>query len=214
MTALEMQRLFETKLYSISPVFNDTEKIDTDTIFRYINTYQNDLVRTLYQEGNTDLLKKIVVDSSNITPTENTSVSNSVYYTFSNVSTPNFLYYLRSRSKYNRTLPKEVTSVKYVYNEEIKKEDLDQFITSAFNKPFFRIPKSFISNNTLNIISDAYTTITGVIVTYIRKPIEIGDNDCELDESLHTSIVDGALNLFITHKTMLQSSPKAEPKDN
>ena len=32
MTALEMQRLFETKLYSISPVFNDTEKIDTDTI--------------------------------------------------------------------------------------------------------------------------------------------------------------------------------------
>lgn len=211
MTAIEMQRLFETKLYSISPVFNDTEKIDTDTIFRYINTYQSDLVRTLYQEGNTDLLKKIVVDSSNITPTENTSVSNSVYYTFSDISTPNFLYYLRSRSKYNRTLPKEVTSIKYVYNEEIKKEDLDQFITSAFNKPFFRIPKSFISNNTLNIISDAYTTITGVIVTYIRKPIEIGNNDCELDESLHTLIVDGALNLFISHKTMLKSSP--QPKD-
>lgn len=211
MTALEMQQLFETELQVMSPIFNDSEKPDTDTIFRYINDYQKQIVKELFEARNFNLLKKIITNTAEITPTNNSSLANSVYYTFTNVATPDFLYYINSRSNYTRTYP-ETSSNNYVYNEEIDKNSYNQFLTTNFNKPFFRIPKSFVMDNTLNVISDAYTTITEIIITYIKNPVEIGIevNDCELDESVHRAIVIGALNLYIQQKTQLASNTNKE----
>ena len=212
MTALEMQQLFETELQSMSQAFNDLEKPDTDTIFRYINDYQKEIVKVLYQAKDYLSLKKIIANTAALVPNADITINNSVYYTFVDGTTPNFLYYITSRSKYDRTLPESFVGTDYVYNEEILPTDYNQFITTTFNKPFFRIPKCFTSNNTLRVISDAYTTITGVIITYVRIPLEIGigTNDCELDEPLHREIVIGALQLFIQQKTALSSKSNKE----
>lgn len=212
MTALEMQQLFETELQSMSQAFNDLEKPDTDTIFRYINDYQKEIVKVLYQAKDYWSLKKIISDTAPLVLNTDLTINNSVYYTFVDGTTPKFLYYITSRSKYDRTLPELFVGTEYVYNEEILQENYNQFITTQFNKPFFRVPKCYIMDNTLSIISDAYTTITGVIITYVKNPVEIGigTNDCELDESLHREIVIGALQLFIQQKTALSSKSNKE----
>jgi len=203
MTALEMQQLFETELQTIGSLFNDREKPDTDTIFRYINDAQKVVVKILYDSKDYLKLKNIIVDGS-VVVTPEANIQNSVYYTF-NFS--DYLYYINSRSKYDRTLPLITNSTTFVYNEEISEVQINQFLTTDFNKPFFRIPKCYVEDNKLRVISDAYTTITELIITYVKIPvdIEIDVNDCELDESLHNLIVTTALTNFIQKKTFLAS---------
>ena len=49
---------------------------------------------------------------------------------------------------------------------------------------------------------DAYTTLGNVTLTYYRKPLRFNTTDgaskCELPESIHSEIVDLAVNMFIT----------------
>ena len=94
MTALEMQQLFETELQSMSQAFNDLEKPDTDTIFRYINDYQKEIVKVLYQAKDYLSLKKIIANTAVLVPNADTTINNSVYYTFVDGTPPNFLYYI------------------------------------------------------------------------------------------------------------------------
>ena len=89
---------------------------------------------------------------------------------------------------------------------------------TAYNTPIVRQPAvALISDPTtkymyMEVVVDAYTTLSGVILTYYRKPLRIntttGVSKCELPESVHSEIVDLAVNMFITEgKYRLQTKP-------
>ena len=66
--------------------------------------------------------------------------------------------------------------------------------------------------NYIEVAVDAYTTLGNVTLTYYRKPLRFntttGASKCELPESVHSEIVDLAVNMFITEgKYRLQTKP-------
>ena len=54
----------------------------------------------------------------------------------------------------------------------------------------------------LEVVVDSFTTLNSIILTYYRKPLRFnttnGASKCELPESVHSEIVDLAVNMFIT----------------
>ena len=85
---------------------------------------------------------------------------------------------------------------------------LDKFIKTAYNTPIIRQPAvALVSDpttkyNYIEVAVDAYTTLGNVTLTYYRKPLRFnttnGASKCELPESIHSEIVDLAVNMFIT----------------
>ena len=100
----------------------------------------------------------------------------------------------------------------------VKYRDLGKFIKTAYNTPIIRQPAvALISDPTtkymyMEVATDEYTTLGNVILTYYRKPLRFnttnGASKCELPESVHSEIVDLAVNMFITEgRYRLQVKP-------
>ena len=95
-----------------------------------------------------------------------------------------------------------------VDNQLVKYRDLGKFIKTAYNTPIIRQPAvALVSDpttkyNYIEVAVDAYTTLGNVTLTYYRKPLRFNTTDgaskCERPESIHSEIVDLAVNMFIT----------------
>jgi hypothetical protein len=200
MTALEMKATFLT-LYDAAtslaaPGWENSEISD------FLNAAQTELIKELNFGNKQNLLSAIITDTSAITSVTtpalvtDTLVKNS--FTYDTTALTDFLYYISSQSKYTRTDPTAIAD--YIYNEEISFKQASQFVVTPFNKPYFRVPKVFLLNKKLRVISDYYTTITALVVTYIRKPLSIsidGTINCELNVALHQDVVQTAVNLAV-----------------
>jgi hypothetical protein len=200
MTASEMKASFLT-LYDAAtslaaPGWENSEISD------FLNVSQIELIKELNFAGKQDLISNIITDTSAITSVTtpplvtDALVKNS--FTYDTTGLTDYLYYVSSQSKYTRTDP--VLTADYVYNEEIDFRTAAQFVVTPFNKPYFRIPKVFLANKKLRVLVDYYTTVTALVVTYVKKPAVIsidGSVNCELNLALHQDIVQGAVNLAV-----------------
>lgn len=107
--------------------------------------------------------------------------------------TETFLYYIGSRSQVTRTEPAITTG--WVDNRYIKHEDIDRFVATGFNVPWYENPVCWIAGNYLLIMHDSFTTGFGdathdVSITYLRQPTAITAlADCMLAPHTHQEIV-------------------------
>ena len=118
-----------------------------------------------------------------------------------------YFLYVHSTSKVKGTY-KQYTTYVNVDNILVKYKDLPKFMKTAFNSPIVRKPAvALVSDPTtkymyLEVVIDNYTTLSSVVLTYYRKPLRFntttGASKCELPESVHSEIVDLAVNMFIT----------------
>ena len=176
MTTFEMQQLFETLLQTSSPIFNDAEKPDTDTIFRYLNQAQVKYIKdkylsapTFYERtrilGNSlnDLKNLIFIDSlTNVTAAPD--YVNTLIFKHATVS---IWHYLSVSGKITRTHPYATTN-SLIDLTPIEAGDLNKYLTTSINKPLILVPVftqtqghgagATENNETLLIVYDAYTT--------------------------------------------------------
>jgi len=88
---------------------------------------------------------------------------------------------------------------KYNYNQfkEVFPDLSRKIILKAKEKK-----KEITKYNYIEVAVDAYTTLGNVTLTYYREPLRFNTTDgaskCELPESIHSEIVDLAVNMFIT----------------
>lgn len=132
-----------------------------------------------------------------------------------------YFLYIRSNSllSKNYKLENEITNPEeYIVtpNKSIKEDDVEKIISTYYNKAILLNPYVVLnagnnsdseSNIYLNVIHDTYTTIKKVDLVYYRKPkkfdvigvdnINVLDH-CELPESTHMEIVEGAVEMFVT----------------
>ena len=222
-----MQIEFERRVQLIDPQLIINEKPNSDLIFSILNEAQDRYVMMNYvgddqlevetnsQTKNTDSIKSLLVEKE-LTPSS-TTINGFTRYRLPYSSTDEYFLYVHSFSKVKGTYKQYKDHVK-VDNQLVKYRDLGKFIKTAYNTPIIRQPAvALISDPTtkymyMEVATDAYTTLGNVILTYYRKPLRFntttGANKCELPESVHSEIVDLAVNMFITEgRYRLQIKP-------
>ena len=222
-----MQIEFERRIQLIDPQLIINEKPNSDLIFSILNEAQDRYVMMNYvgddqlevetnsQTKNTDSIKSLLVEKE-LTPSS-TTINGFTRYRLPYSSTDEYFLYVHSFSKVKGTYKQYKDYVK-VDNQLVKYRDLGKFIKTAYNTPIIRQPAvALISDPTtkymyMEVATDEYTTLGNVILTYYRKPLRFntttGANKCELPESVHSEIVDLAVNMFITEgRYRLQVKP-------
>jgi len=235
MTTFEMQQLFEELLQTSNPLFNDSEKPDTDTIFRYLNLAQVEYIQKKYLSAPTFYERTQVIganmnDLKNLIVTLDFLNSPTPPYTNSIVLIPDTLavwHYLSLSGVITRTYPYTTTSSLIDFTP-IEAENLNQYLTTSINKPIILVPvythtKRGIPNvlgdqSGILVIHDSYTTLTPTstkaqVMTYPRLlvlEVEVGASTtqtdiCDIATYLHEDIVKMAVLLYESQKYKLIS---------
>lgn len=220
---------FERRLKEIYPGFALKNKLTSDTIYSFLNEYQDIYVKTLFlsedqvQSGTRQ--QRLLSDSvSTLVTKEQLQVEKSTDSDTNSdiVELPeDYYYYIRSNSivtsTYKGTHIKPVT----MSNLVIKEDDATKVIQQYYNNNgIIRNPLVLIEDKELHIIHDNYTNIYLVELTYYRHPyrfnlIGYDDNNkqsgavhsyCELPYKCFNELVDGAVNLYISNYKFKLSS--------
>jgi len=197
MTAVEMGNEFLTRYDAATslaaPGWEDSE------ISSFLNIGQLRLVREKYLAGDYNPISNLIVTDSAVAA-PHTLILNNAYTLNLNTTHPTYLYYLRSRSKLTRTNP-TITDEWIPNDTPGDKTDIDIFLTTVFNKPWFKYPKAFTEvddgENVLTVIVDAYVSaVSEIELTAIIEPTMIDidtTTDTNLDLVLHPIIVEYAV---------------------
>lgn len=195
MTATQMKEEFLARYDAATslaaPGWEDSE------ISSFLNIAQQAVTKELYNTGRLDLISEIITDSTEFTAgtlVEDTTMKKS--YTINLGLINDYFLYVSSRSFVG------TGTTGFLYNEMITPQMVNQFLNVGTNNPFFRVPKAIIADKVLRVIISAikHATITKVIVTYVKEPVNINITtlvDCELNEALHKDIVDAAVTIAI-----------------
>lgn len=227
-----MQEEFERRIQTTDPQLKINEKPNSDLIFSYLNEAQLRYVMQNYvgddqmeietntQTRNTDSIKSLLVEAT--LSTTGTTVNGLYRYRLPYTTTTEYFLYVHSVSKVKGTY-KQYTSYVKVDNQLVKYRDMGKFLTTAYNTPIIRQPAvALVSDPStryhyLEVAVDTYTTLGDIIVTYYRKPREFGVTSgltqCELPESVHSEIVDLAVNMFLNEGRFRVSSNKQSQEE-
>ena len=213
---------FERRLKEIHPNFALKNKLTSDTIYSFLNEYQDIYVKTLFlsedqvQSGTrqqrllSDAVSTLVTKTQLQVEESEDSDSNTDI-----VQLPeDDYYYIRSNSIVNSTYKGKYTKPLTMSNFVIKEDDAQKVILQYYNNNgIIRNPLVLIEDESLHIIHDTYTDIYLVELTYYRHPYRfnlIGYDDdnkkagaihscCELPYKCFNELVDGAVNLYISN---------------
>lgn len=238
MTVFEMQQLFETTLQTQSPLYNDSDKPDTDTMLRFLNHAQVSYIKEKYLSAPTFLDRTIslggsIFDLGTLVVNNNLTVTASSLYTYSNTAdySSDYWHVIKIVGKIARSNPYSVSKTQ-VQLKPINIETIDRFLTTTNNIPIILTPvfTTFtLSGGTeqhIVIVYDKYTTYSitagDTNMVYLKKPKELHlttnssttTTTCELAAYLHHELVKYALSLYEQEKYKLsnQSAKHAEDK--
>ena len=220
MQAREMQIEFERRITLMDDRLKIEDKLSSDTIFSFLNAYTKRYVLQAYLQSdksttgsrlfnaNTDSIKNLLVRDI-LSKVHNTSND----YCTDSFELPNdYFLYVRSNSLVTSTYKqREIINPQPIPNDIIAAEDASKIITTPHNQVIIRNPKVIMYSNEqtqcLNVIHDKFTNIEQIDLLYYRMPKQFNvigvDNKtvldhCELPESVHMQIVEGAVEMFVT----------------
>lgn len=188
-----MQIEFERLIQLANKEFVISDKIDSDTIFYFLNAAQNAFIKLNYMSldnlkdtvenlrKNTDTFKALII---NKTITEGSDLEVGLHgkkYELPNTADDMFFMYLRSCSYVSGTymdVPDTIEGKEnkvLVANKLIMSDDVEKVITTYYNIPILRQPCAVLEAtldgvSNITIYTDSYTKLKGCNITYIRKP--------------------------------------------
>lgn len=221
---------FERRIQTMLPQKEFIDKLDTETIYSFLNQYQDKYIHELFNNLDKlsenksmdirigEILSPLLTTIDLIKDIEN-STALIDYYNLEN----DFSMYVRSVSKVNsfyRYKYRGVDSLdsKTVSNQYISNIDLKNYIEGPNDTlRILRVPIVSIDNGKLVVIHDRYTNITGESLTYYRTPkyfTPLETNaDCELPIDAFEDLVSGAIQLYVQYVAGQTNNNKKEQKE-
>ena len=193
---------FERRLQTINENMKISDKIDTDDIYSYLNQYQDQFVKSIYLTQ--DNIKQDTKALAKLQDYLKTLVKDQSYTYAESLVLP--VDYLMYQSSYS------IVTISYLTNQSsfiventlIKQADAYKLKVDCFNKGrVLRHPAVYLTDNTLHLIKDEYTTPTVVSLQYISKPDTFNINNnvaCELPYECFEDILNGAVDLYFEYK--------------
>lgn len=225
-----MQMEFERRIQLISPDLIIDAKPNSDLIFSYLNAAQDryvvmnyvgddqTIIDTKTFNKNVDSIKSLLVEKELVS--SGTTPMGFPRFRLPYNSNDEYFLYVQSMSKVTGTY-KKLSGTVLLTNQLVKYTDLPKYAQTALNTPIVRQPgAAFMSDpttkyNYLIIAADKYTSVQSLLLTYYRRPLRFntkgGATKCELPETVHSEIVDLAVDMFIVEgKYKLQVKPQPD----
>ena len=234
MTLAETRQLgieFERRIQTMIPETEFMNKLDTETIYSFINQYQDKLIQELYrtidqvQSSNNQTYLETLLNSMMETATltlsdtapirrSNLPVDFGLYIkSYSNVSNT---YRYRQSGQNQGILPNKLISIKEVNEVLSRPQDSMRIIRSPF--------VWLADENGLGSLYDSYTTPTSIYLEYYRLPHYMDlmtSTACELPVEMFEQLVSGAVDLYVQYaagaearKRQLQQAQQQQNKNN
>lgn len=214
MTELETRQLgieFERRVQTMIPEKEFIDKLDTETIYSYLNQYQDKLIHDLYRTvdqiptSNNEtyvetllngLMKKAILTPSDIRPICRCELPE------------DFGLYIKSYSSVNNTYrykgDPNIKSVGTVPNELISVKDINKVISRPQDSMrILRSPLVWLADkNCLGALYDRYTEPNEIYLEYYRVPNYMNpltSTKCELPMEMFEQLVSGAVDLYVQY---------------
>lgn len=201
MTSAELISKFKIRLEAVAsasaPGFTNTE------IYSLLNTAENEIIKKYSQLGDYKSIYTVVRTYGGSISSMTLPSGESVYgISIPSVTSSPIRFFVDAMVRITRTEP-TITS-EFVRAEIISTSDISKFVTTNFNRPYFKYPKivfgyqaSTAPYSYIIAIPDAYTTnIDQIQLTYVLAQIGIDESNTSiLPEFLHDDLVDLAVNM-------------------
>lgn len=193
MTSREMQEAVEIELRQRDKYYETRNKLESKEIFHFLTKSERDYAQDIYDSGidkNEENKKKLgnLLQIATISGAD--IVVNSFYPSAYSVTMPdNVLYVINDRAT---TSESQDIFVKPITFDEYNVNKNSPF-RKTNNERFLRL-----QGNNEHIILTPNETLISLKIDYVKTPlgINVGQN-CELHESVHNSIVTGAVKLIL-----------------
>lgn len=225
---------FERRINALDPSTESVNKLDTDTIFSYLNQYQSQYIQSAYMSQDqvdpqsrvsrklSDIVKTLVTHKI-ITDRIDTSTSaDELSDCF--VLPKDYYMYIRSNSAVTGTY-KGVKDLFTIGNVFIKQDQVKDVLQHYYNQNgIIRSPLVVLTSQTtmdpdtyLQVIHDTYTKIAYIELVYYRQPVRFNIIDgtaCELPFECFDDLVDGAVKLYVSYKYPSANEPRRRKNES
>lgn len=222
MTLLETRQLgieFERRLQALDSTFEVQRKLDTETIYAYLNEAQRQLFSQLYGQMIatpsgveqakylSSTLKNFVDTADDLSKTEG-QTDRDCYFKLPK----DFFSYIRSNTTvttaYNFGDKSNIdqNKTKRVQNLFLRHEDFSRYVNEYFDEGIIlRRPVAVLDNGELHVIWDTYTTLAEdnpLTLYYYRYPKDMDlftKQACEMPYICFEQLVELAVQLYLTY---------------
>lgn len=212
MTELETRQLgieFERRVQTMIPEKEFIDKLDTETIYSYLNQYQDKLIHDLYRtidqiptsnnETYVETLLNGLMEKATLTPSSTRPICRCEL-------PEDFGLYIKSYSAVNNTYRFKDTEENsgVVPNELISVKDVNKVISRPQDSMrILRSPLVWLADkNGLGALYDRYTEPNEIYLEYYRVPDYMNpleSKKCELPMEMFEQLVSGAVDLYVQY---------------
>lgn len=219
MTERQFQIAFERQLNNIIPGYNIMSKLNSDTIFYYINRAKDEYVKQLYRafQLNQELSDKLrtLVKTDKYTSFDFKKVNNR----WSTNYPDNYLYTLGEQVSihiFDDRCPSLVSKSMDVIEATI--ETVDRILSNSLSEYHLHHnqarPVRLYTDGKIVLITDGNYGINEYQLTYLRNAKDLGNNlteeYTEMPVDTHQEIVDAAVMMYIQQAASMQQSDKSD----
>lgn len=230
---------FERRIQTMIPEREFLNKLDTETIYSFLNQYQDKYVHEIYRNLDSvpsgsklsahveSVLQSLIEtwtakvegdDPTSVVDNNGIEIIDTARSTTFTLPT-DFYMYIRSVSNVSSTYSYKnygaADKVDILPNQLVSQNDVWKLVETPHNSlRILRYPAVTLgANNTISVIYDRYTKLEGIKVLYYKQPVHFDlmtSTACELPMDAFDDLVTGAVDLYVQYAAGAEANKRRQ----